>query len=152
MTKRILFVEDSDIIRMMMAKYFKNKDFEVIACSDLASALNAWDKYKGELSFVLADCHCPELEGGARLLRKVVGDAEKDSALNVPVALITSDQDFKWGERYKDLEDRDVPILYKLPQGLKVLSFVLDRAIEIVDAKPPNYKAGTQLSVGVDYV
>lgn len=77
----VLLVEDDDMLRRLTHAVLKSLGFEVIAASDGAAAVEAFQKRQGEIRLVLCDLTMPGMDGWETL------DALRKLSPDVPVIL-----------------------------------------------------------------
>jgi two-component system chemotaxis response regulator CheY len=78
---KALVVDDSRVMRMIIARALKEKGFDVEQASDGLEAIDVL-KDAGEVSVMMIDCNMPEMDG-LELVKHIRGDDD-----NLPMKLI----------------------------------------------------------------
>jgi CheY-like chemotaxis protein len=96
--KKILVVEDSEMMRREVVDCLRNNDYEVLEALNGDEAYAILSKQHAEFSLVVLDFHLPGMNG-VEVLRKL---ARERISLACPIVMITSEFEAK-GSEIKDL-------------------------------------------------
>lgn len=88
----ILLVDDSNMVRSMVAKTLAAHRFVVIAADSGLAALSEWDNRKAEIKLVLSDVFMPGMDG------LTLGKKLRQKSRTLPIILMSSklDDDSRW--------------------------------------------------------
>ena len=88
---KALVVDDSRVMRMIIARALKEKDFEVVQASDGQEALDVLGK-EGEVGLMMVDCNMPEMDGLTLVARLREGDAHASMKIIMVTSQTEADQ------------------------------------------------------------
>lgn len=119
--KKILFVEDDNILQKAVGEILKKEGFEVISAFDGIGGLELSKREKPDL--ILLDLILPRLDGFS-LLKEL---REKPETVNIPVLVLTNLEDLESLQRVVELGVKDylVKSEYSLEEVVKKIKETL---------------------------
>jgi two-component system, chemotaxis family, chemotaxis protein CheY len=106
--KRILVVEDFDIIRKFICRTLEIKGYDTIAASNVTEAFELLTHQSSDIDLVLTDYNMPGADGYELLTKMKANDEMK----NIPVIFLTTEQN---PEKIKTAQDAGVSGLIRKP-------------------------------------
>ncbi|PKM52582.1 MAG: DNA-binding response regulator [Firmicutes bacterium HGW-Firmicutes-7] len=86
MWKRVLIVEDEDVMRTVICHAYKDKGFQVLEAIDGEEAIEIFDEYEKEIDLIILDVMMPKLDGWS-VCRRIREHSQ------VAIIMLTSRQD-----------------------------------------------------------
>ncbi len=85
MTKKIMLIEDDNLLRELMEMYLKNmeEDWEILSFGDAKSVQNYLNEYNGLIDLLIVDIKLPD-KNGVELVEEI-----KERRENIPAIFIT---------------------------------------------------------------
>lgn len=99
--KRILVVEDFDIIRKFVCRTLEIKGYDTIGAANAAEALEVLTHHGSDIDLVLTDYNMPGADGYELLTKMKASDEMK----NIPVIFLTTEQN---AEKIKKAQEAGV--------------------------------------------
>jgi two-component system, chemotaxis family, chemotaxis protein CheY len=120
--KRILVVEDFDIIRKFVCKTLEIKGYDTIGAPNVTEAFELLTHHSSDIDLVLTDYNMPGADGYELLTKMKANDEMK----NIPVIFLTTEQN---PEKVKKADDAGVSGWIRKPYRAEVFFQTIAKAI-----------------------
>ena len=97
-SKKILIVDDSTLIREVVSKTAKNAGYEVVSASDGQEALDELQKYS-DINLILTDINMPIMDG-LEMIRRVKNE---ENLKYIPIVILTTESKESLKQQGRDL-------------------------------------------------
>jgi two-component system chemotaxis response regulator CheY len=98
MNKKILIVDDSSMMRLVVSKAAKKEGYEVIEANDGKEGLKQLLKHD-DIALILSDINMPVMDG----LEMVSKIKENDTLKYIPIVMLTTERSDELKQKGKDL-------------------------------------------------
>ena len=98
MSKKILIVDDSSLIRRVVSKTAQNAGYEVVSASDGQEALDELQKHS-DINLILTDINMPIMDG-MEMIKRI---KEEENLKYIPIVILTTESKESLKQQGRDL-------------------------------------------------